>query len=107
LTLSATIANSGNMITETGSVTVRFYDGDPSSGGVQIGADQTVSLRGCGDNETVSVTWSDLAPGVYRLFVVVDPEDDIVDADPSNNTASRLVIVATDRIYTPLIQFTG
>ncbi|MFN2190264.1 MAG: CARDB domain-containing protein, partial [Candidatus Promineifilaceae bacterium] len=107
LTLSATIANSGNMITETGSVTVRFYDGDPSSGGVQIGTDQTVSLRGCGDNETVSVTWSDLAPGVYRLFVVVDPEDEIIDSDRNNNTASRLVIVATDRTHTPLIQFTG
>jgi len=51
----------------------------------------------------VSVTWPNLAPGVHRLFVVVDPESDIDDADPSNNTASRLVIVSTDRVFTPII----
>jgi hypothetical protein len=107
LTLSATIANSGNMITNTGSVVVRFFDGDPDDGGTQIGGDQSVSLQGCGDNETVSVTWPDVAPGVHRVFVVVDPDSSIEESDEINNAASRVVIIASNRVFLPLIKLSN
>jgi hypothetical protein len=105
MTISATIANSGNMITETGTVTVRFFDGDPSNGGVQIGGDQTVSLRGCGHHETISVVWPNLTPGVHPLYVVVDPDLEIDDSDRSNNTAYRPILVAAHRAFIPLLTF--
>ena len=107
LTLSATIANSGNMVTDTGSVTVRFFDGNPDNGGTQIGGDQSVSLRGCGDNETVSVVWPDVAPGAHRVFVVVDPDGSIEESDEINNTASRVVIIASDRVFLPLFKLSN
>ena len=107
LTLSTTIANSGNIVTKTGSVVVRFFDGDPDNGGVQIGIDQIVSLRGCGDNQTVSVTWPNVAPGNHQVFVVVDPEGQIEESDETNNTASRLVIIASHRASLPLLKLSN
>jgi hypothetical protein len=105
ITLKTTVANSGNVITATGPVTVRFFDGDPDNGGLQIGEDQTVSLTGCGDNQNLSVVWPDVAPGAHRVFVVVDPENLIGESDEINNIASRVVVVASERALLPFIQF--
>lgn len=55
VTLRAVVGNAGNLVTPT-PVTVRFFDPD----GVQIGADQQVSVAGCGDTAVASVTWPDL-----------------------------------------------
>jgi hypothetical protein len=107
MTLSAAVANSGNMITRTGPVTVRFFDGDPDAAGEQIGEDQFVSLLGCGDHQNVSVTWSDVAPGAHTVFVVVDPQGQIEESDETNNTASRVVVVASDRVYIPAVMFSS
>jgi hypothetical protein len=105
ITLKTTVANSGNVITATGPVTVRFYDGDPDNGGLQIGEDQTVSLTACGDNQNLSVVWPDVAPGAHRVFVVVDPENLIGESDEINNIASRVVVVASERVLLPAIRF--
>ncbi|MGB3717153.1 MAG: CARDB domain-containing protein, partial [Candidatus Promineifilaceae bacterium] len=105
ITLETTVANSGNVITATRPVTVRFYDGDPADGGLQIGEDQTVSLTGCGDNQSLSVVWPDVAPGAHRVFVVVDPENLIIESDEINNIASRVIVVASERVLLPAIQF--
>jgi len=107
MTLSAAVANSGNMITPTGPVTVRFFDGDPDAAGEQIGEDQFVSLVGCGDHQIVSVTWSDVAPGAHTVFVIVDPQGHIEESDEGNNTTSRVVVVASDRVYIPAVQFSS
>jgi hypothetical protein len=104
ITLRATVANSGNVITYTEPVAVRFYDGDPASGGVQIGEDQFVSLTGCGDNQTVSVVWPAVAPGAHMVYVLVDPDGQVDESDESNNLGSQTILVATNRAFTPYIQ---
>lgn len=103
LTLKADVANSGNVITATGPVAVRFYDGDPGNGGVQIGGDQFVSLVGCGDYQTPSVVWTGVVPGAHQVYVVVDPDGQIEESDELNNIASQAVLVATERGFVPRI----
>ena len=101
MTVQALIANSGNLVAETGPVAVRFYDGDPQQGATQIGATQTVSLAGCGDYAAATVTWPNVPPGDHLVYVVVDPApgEDITD----NNVASRMLMVATERALLPAI----
>lgn len=105
LTLKATLANSGNTLAAY-DVTVRFYDGDPNNGGKQIGTDQNVSLAGCGDNKTAQVTWTNVPPGAHPVWVTVTPVDGNApesDGDKANNTASRLILIATHDLYMPVI----
>jgi hypothetical protein len=100
LTLQATIANSGNGA--AGSMSgVRFYDGDPAAGGRAIGADQIVTLPGCGTDMRVSVQWPNVAPGEYTVFVQMDPDRHVVESDEQNNVFSRNFKFATDRLYLP------
>lgn len=106
LTLQATVANSGNTQAAY-QVVVRFYDGNPEAGGQQIGADRTVSLAGCGDNRTATVTWPAVPPGVHLVWVRVTPVDGDApeqDADKANNTFVRTVLVADNGLYLPVIQ---
>lgn len=103
VTVNARIANSGNLTAVTGPVVVRFYDGDPQVGGNQIGTDQVVTLGGCGQNQVVTVTWPNLPPGAHELFVVADPEGDFVETNETNNIASQMILVATERAFLPVV----
>ncbi len=102
-TLTTRIANSGNLTQPTSNVIVRFYNGDPQTGGVQIGTDQNVTLAGCGDNSTVSVQWNNVPPGVYDVYAVVDPDNLIGEIDDNNNTFTQKILVATHRIFLPVV----
>ena len=82
--LSVTVANSGNMELAR-QATVRFYDGNPSSGGVQIGPDHPVELAGCGDNVEVTYTWNDAGADASDLYVVVTPARSVNEKDYTNN----------------------
>ncbi len=101
-TLQATIANSGNLIAATNTVTVQFYENDPDNGGVQIGADQSVSLSGCGDNETVSVAWNNVSPGAHQIFVKISPATN--ETNTLNNISNQTVLVATHRVFLPIVR---
>jgi hypothetical protein len=105
LTLWATVGNAGNMQELTGPSVVQFYEGDPSTGGSQIGPDHVVSLAGCGDSATVSVSWPQVAPGLHRVYVVVDALGQVDEgggAYEGNNTRMRPVLVATERTFLPI-----
>ena len=93
VTLQVTVANSGNTVIKAQAVAVRFYDGDPALGGTQIGDDQMVSLSGCGYHHTVTITWSDVAPGSYEVFVETDADQRVSETDEANNLLSTQVIV--------------
>lgn len=102
-TLNALVANSGN-VSSTYSIAVRFYEGHPSSGGVQIGTDQVISpLLGCGGNSVAQVEWPGAAPGSHIVYVSVDPAGAIAESDESNNTIGRVILVATQRVFLPLV----
>ena len=94
ITLEAIIANSGNTVKPTRSVTVRFYDGDPQIDGTPIGTEQFVSLPGCGYHQPVTVTWSDVPSGNYTVFVEVDADHLVTETDEANNVMSVNIDVA-------------
>jgi hypothetical protein len=100
LTLSAAVGNSGNMQSPSGPAVVRFFEGDPNKGGVQIGSDQIVSLSGCGRSAIVSVDWPLVSPGLHQVYVVVDEGGG---AYEGNNTRIRPVLVATERALLPIV----
>jgi hypothetical protein len=104
LTLKAKVGNSGSKAAG-GSFVVRFYDGLPPPGaGNQIGVDQTISdLCGCGEVETVEVTWANVSPGAHQVYVVVDAQETISESNEDDNTGSGVILVATHRIYLPLV----
>uniref|UniRef100_A0A540VHL5 CARDB domain-containing protein n=1 Tax=Litorilinea aerophila TaxID=1204385 RepID=A0A540VHL5_9CHLR len=101
-TVRARVANSGNLLAKQ-SFKVRFYNGDPQAGGVQIGAEQTVSLSGCGDYQDVEILWPNVAPGNYTIYVVVDPAQAVVETNENNNIRSRAIFFADHRIFLPIV----
>ena len=103
LQLRASIANSGNLAAPAGPVLVRFYRGDPTQGGTQIGGDQTVNLAGCGDHATVSVTWNGVQAGTHRIFVVADAANGVSESDEGNNKQEFTVLVGTQQTFIPRI----
>ena len=105
LSLSAPVANAGNLLA-TSDVVVRFYNGDPDGGGTQIGDDVLLSLRGCGDHALAQVEWSDVAPGLYSIYVKIFDENG-VDINPANDTASALLFFSSSRIFLPLSSVFG
>lgn len=92
--LQAKIANSGNTTRSLHNIVVRFYNGDPGLGGMQIGGDQIVMLPGCGYHQTVNISWPDVAPGDYQVFVVADASQQAHETNEANNVMSINVTVS-------------
>jgi hypothetical protein len=102
LTLGATIVNNGNVLFPNSTV-VRFYSGTPFTG-QQIGTDQLVTyLPGCAATTAVSVTMASVLPGNYPVYVVVDPDNEILESNTEDNVLVGQVLVATDRMFLPLL----
>lgn len=99
VTVKAVISNIGTIST-TGDIVVRFYDDSAT----QIGSDQIISgLDCCAGVESVEVTWPSVPAGAHTVRVRVDPLDAIAEGDESNNEATVIVLVATERTWIPLI----
>lgn len=92
VTLEAIVGNSGNLGT-VAQASVRFYNGDPNSGGVQIGKTRNVQLQGCGEQARVQTEWGNVAPGNYTLFVQVSTTPGL-EADLGDNQLSFPVNVS-------------
>lgn len=97
LTLTARIANSGN-VADRHSAIVRFYDGNPNLSGTQIGPDQAVQLAGCGQNTEVSVQWDNPQQGERNLFVVVEPLRSGRELNNANNMLNTTITVGASAV---------
>jgi hypothetical protein len=105
-TLKAEIANSGNRLHASQPVVARFYNGDPAAGGMQIGTTEILAgLSGCGAVNTAQVTWANVPPASYQVFVTVDPVP--YETNDANNRASQTIFVATERAFLPTIMRSG
>jgi subtilase family serine protease/flagellar hook assembly protein FlgD/fibronectin type 3 domain-containing protein len=79
----------GNLGKQTAAnVSVRFFQGDPASGGVAIAAEQFVQVPG-GAQAAAQVVYMVGAAGVPTIFVVVDAPNQVPELDETNNVASR------------------
>ena len=84
-------------------VVVRFYEGDPDSGGTQIGVDALIAVLPGEEESEVVETWIPVLEGDYLLCVLADPEDGVSEADEGNNKGCKSIQVADDDIEPPVI----
>jgi len=93
VTISATVHNIG--YDTASNIVVRYYLGDPSSGGMQIGSDQTIPSLTPNYSVPVSVTASFTGTGNKTIFVVADPDNLISETSKADNKTSTRLWVAT------------
>jgi len=92
--LQAKLINNGEVPTPR-RVAVRFFDGDPSNGGAQIGATQyTPPIDGGAGMAIASVPWTPPSSGTFEVFVEVDSPAGIYEADEGDNAKSVEIVVA-------------
>lgn len=105
VTISSQVQNVGHLAAV--SVTVRFWDGDPDGGGTQIGSDliapDPADPLGQDEVATAQVTWTTDVSGTHEIYVQVDPDNEIGEINEDNNQSMETILVATDRIFLPLI----
>ncbi len=93
ITITATIKNTG--LDVASNIVVRFYQGDPASGGVQIGADQIIPSLSINASAQASISQSFDNTGSKTIFAVVDPNGLISETSEEDNRASTRLWVAT------------
>ena len=96
--LNATIWNKGE--TDAENVIVRFYDGDPSSGGKIIqwkenNPSVTIDELGAGSYRRVNLQWTATGGGEHEIFAVMDLSDIIDESNEENNKRSWSAYVMT------------
>jgi hypothetical protein len=89
LTFGATVTNRGS--TEASALVVRFYAGDPSTGGRLLGEETIAGPLAPGASASVTSPLEILGTGI-QIFVVVDPDDTVLECNDGNN-----VDASTDR----------
>jgi hypothetical protein len=99
ITLKATVHNFGNAVAEN--VNLRFFDGDPD-GGVAISDLQSLTALAPGENYTFSFAWTvPDNPKYHAVYALVDPADEIIESNSSNNLAFKFII-PNDDLLPPL-----
>jgi len=91
-TITATVDNRGDL-PET-DIDVAFFDGDPLSGGIQVGSTQNIAgPLLAGKSADVSVSWNvPVDNNPHKLYVVVDRDLSVDDRDRANNTGNMWVL---------------
>ncbi len=85
--ITATVRNIGGL--QASNITVRLYNGNPSSGGIQIGVDQVIPTLNPGSTAAAAFSYDTIGKsGTNLLYFVVDPLNNIVESNEANNTAS-------------------
>ena len=91
--LTSIVSNSGRNVAE-GNV-VAFFDGDPDVDGLYICADFIVGLDVTQSAEAACLWDTSGVTGAHAIYVVVDPNDRIVEENEGNNTASAPLYIKT------------
>jgi subtilase family serine protease/prenyltransferase beta subunit len=94
--ITSTVGNS--MLGTASNIKVRFYLGDPDSGGTQIGTDIVIPEISSRGTATVSTTWNTTGhTGNNHIYVYVDPDNAIAEDNENNNIAFKTLKVATSQ----------
>ena len=79
-----------------GKIGVSFYNGDPETGGTYIGDANIIGGIAEGLSEIADIEWSNPALGTYNIYVVVDPEGEIIEISKANNKAFNILSATLD-----------
>ncbi len=90
--ISANIHNLG--VADAYPVDVEFFDGDPDSGGIQIGTEQVPHILVHGESTIVNVTWDTTGKaGGHDIYIVVDRGNIIDETNEGNNMVFKSLMV--------------
>lgn len=95
VSVSAVIHNIGGSVAQN--FIVRFYDGDPSNGGTQIGGDVFIEEMDPSLAIVMSTSWTAIA-GFHSIYVVTDATSSVTERDELNNIAQRDITVYTQLV---------
>jgi hypothetical protein len=113
ITITAIIHNEGPVVANN--IFVRFYDGDPSSGGVLFGETTIPTITAFGSSQ-VSINWTIPTALARRVFVKIDPMNSIDELNETDNIASKnltsatlpdLSITSADITFNPTVPMPG
>jgi len=91
--LEATVANAGGSSAPPS--LVRFFAGDPALGGPPLGVESAVPALAPGEQVVVGGLWDTTdGAGEIRIFALVDPDFELLEAREDDNSASVQVTVA-------------
>ncbi len=90
VTIFAAVNNVSGSLTAA-NVHVRFYDGEPSSGGAPIGSDRIIASLSGGSTRTVSVLYTIEGPTPREIHVLVDPDNQIGECAENNNAGMMII----------------
>ena len=90
VTITALVSNKG---TEdiTQDIEIRFVEGNPNEGGLQIGTDAVLLGLKAGASGKTQVKWR-ASGGEAKIYVIVDPNNMIKESNENNNTAIRAIM---------------
>lgn len=89
VTINATVYNSG--LGEASNINVSFYDGSPGPGN-NI-ANFTITNISASGSQNASINWTSII-GTHDIYIIVDPDNSIVETDDANNNASKTINVS-------------
>ncbi len=95
ITIKAPIHNKGCQ--DANNFLVGFYEGDPDSGGIQIGENQTLSITQR-TNETANITWI-AKIGPTNIYIKIDVSGIISESNESNNKENSTINVGAWQTY--------
>jgi large repetitive protein len=94
VSIIATVRNTGETAANT--ISVDFYDGDPSSGGIFV-ASSTLSTIAPGGTLAAQTT-ATFAEGTHNIFIVIDNANSIAEGSETNNTATKALQVGGNMV---------
>lgn len=102
VTLQIEISNGGNVPVDPPFI-VEFHEQISDSLDLIATTTVTISVPGCGGLVTAEVEWPNISVGAHQILISIDPANAIPEINKTNNELVGTVLVATHRIYLPLI----
>jgi hypothetical protein len=85
-------------------VVLQFYNGDPDSGGTQIGSDYNLGTVTPGSPVHTVLDWASSTVDFYDIYARIDPDNTVDEGNETNNTLSAQIVVYNPNPDPPLIQ---
>ncbi len=101
-TVTTVIYNTGT--TQADNVVVRFFVGNPLGTGTLIGS-QTIAAIPANGSETVQLVWNTSGySGIIAIYVQIDPQNEILEADESNNLSYKEMYIQEVDTESPTVE---
>lgn len=100
VTLQAEIANKGWVGAKN--ISVSFWNGDPAGGGMLIGS-AIISTLPAGATGMAQISWPNVGAGAYEIYAQADAGNNFIETNENDNIAHKTLLVASSRIFLPII----